>query len=69
MAFQLTRFVNDSNVRSVEFGGTFTIGATNTSLYTGEIDYQDIPSGAVGYWSIPLTSTSPSGPSVQSWLR
>ena len=57
MAFQLTRFVNDSGVRAVEFGGTFTIGATNTSLYIGDIEYEDVPSGAVGYWSIPLRCT------------
>lgn len=60
MAFQLTRYVNDSSVRTVEYGGTFTVGSTNTSLYTGDIDYHDIPSGSVGYWSIPLSSTYPS---------
>lgn len=54
MGFHLTRFVNDSDVRDVEIGGTFTLGSTNTSLYTGDIDFQDIPSGAIGYWNIPL---------------
>ncbi|KAJ3545989.1 hypothetical protein NM688_g5560 [Phlebia brevispora] len=58
MAFQLTRYVNDSGVRAVEAGGTFTLGATNTSLYTGEIDYQNIPSDAVGYWTIPLSTVT-----------
>ncbi|KAI0955331.1 hypothetical protein AcW1_006943 [Taiwanofungus camphoratus] len=49
-AFQLTRFNNASNVQDLEPGGTFTMGAVNNSLFTGNIDYQDIPSGQVGYW-------------------
>lgn len=56
MAFQLTRFVNDSDVRTVETGGTFTLGATNESLYTGDIDFHAIPSDAVAYWTIPMSS-------------
>lgn len=54
MAFHLTRFVNDSNARAVEVGGSFSIGAVNSSLYTGEIDYQNIPDGAMGYWVLPM---------------
>ena len=49
-AFQLTRFSNDTNAANLEPGGTFTLGATNSSLFTGDIDFQDIPSGAPGYW-------------------
>ncbi|THG96621.1 hypothetical protein EW026_g5243 [Hermanssonia centrifuga] len=58
MAFHLTRYVNDSSVRNVEPGGTFTLGSTNSTLYTGEIDYTNIPSGAIGYWTIPLNTIS-----------
>ncbi|KZT07401.1 aspartic peptidase A1 [Laetiporus sulphureus 93-53] len=47
---QLTRYNNDSKAQELEPGGTFTLGATNASLYTGELDFQDIPSGEVGYW-------------------
>ena len=57
-AFQLTRFTNDSNAQQLEAGGTFTLGATNSSLFTGDIDYQDIPDGATGYWIQQLTGTS-----------
>ncbi|KAE9406293.1 acid protease [Gymnopus androsaceus JB14] len=46
MAFQLTRFSNASNAKSLEPGGTLTMGAVNTSLYTGDIDFNDIP-GAI----------------------
>lgn len=58
-AFQITRFTNDSNAESLEAGGTFTLGAVNSSLYTGDIDYQDIPDGAPGYWIQELTSSYP----------
>lgn len=46
-------------------------GSTNTSLYTGDIDYQDIPSSSVSYWTLPIknltvNSNSVSLPSGQS---
>ena len=49
-AFQLTRFTNDTNAQKLEAGGTFTLGNTNSSLFTGNIDYQSIPDNAPGYW-------------------
>ena len=54
MAFHLTRMVNSSQARELEFGGTFTFGAVNNTLFTGDIDYQSIPSDAPGYWIIPV---------------
>lgn len=54
---QLTRYNNDSKAQELEPGGTFTLGATNTSLYTGELDFQDIPSGEVGYWIQEIAGT------------
>lgn len=59
-AFQLTRFSNDTQTQQLEPGGTFTLGATNSSLFTGDIDYQDVPNGAPGYWIQELTGMSPS---------
>jgi hypothetical protein len=46
-------------------------GSTNTSLYTGEIDYQDIPSSSISYWTLAIknltvNSNSVSLPSGQS---
>lgn len=55
MAFHLSRFVDDDSARNAEFGGSFTIGTVNSSLYTGDIDYQDIPDGKVNYWTLELT--------------
>ena len=39
-------------------------GSTNTSLYTGEIDYQDIPSGFVSYWTLAIRNLTVNSNSV-----
>ncbi|KAG2040135.1 aspartic peptidase domain-containing protein [Suillus americanus] len=63
MAFQLTRFVNGSSVNDAEPGGSFTMGFVNSSLYTGSIDYQSIPT-TPSYWILPMTSLTVQGSSV-----
>lgn len=50
MAFQLTRFIDTQGAQGLEPGGTFTLGATNSSLFTGNIDFQSIPDGQEGFW-------------------
>jgi hypothetical protein len=64
MAFQLTRYNNDSNAKSVEPGGTFTMGAVNTSLYTGDIDYNDIPNDDTTYWLQTVSAVTSQGNSI-----
>ncbi|KAJ4470124.1 acid protease [Lentinula aciculospora] len=64
MAFQLTRFNNDSQVQELEPGGTFTMGATNTSLYTGDIDYNDIPDNEESYWLQTVSSITSQGNAI-----
>ncbi|KIJ65105.1 hypothetical protein HYDPIDRAFT_111003 [Hydnomerulius pinastri MD-312] len=64
MAFQLTRFINDSQAGSLEPGGSLTMGYANESLYTGAIDYQDIPGGQASYWLQEITSMTVQGKSV-----
>ncbi|KAI0630626.1 acid protease [Trametes polyzona] len=64
MAFQLTRFVDTPSASSLEPGGTFNLGAVNNSLFTGDIDYQDIPSGQEGYWIQQLSGLTVNGNSV-----
>ncbi|KAI0073925.1 aspartic peptidase A1 [Panus rudis PR-1116 ss-1] len=64
MAFQLTRFTNATNAETLEPGGTFTLGATNSSLYTGDIDYQNVPSGSPGYWILQLSGLTVQGSSI-----
>lgn len=63
MAFQLTRFINGSNVNAEEPGGSFTMGFVNSSLYTGTIDYQALPS-TPSYWLLPMKSLTVQGSSV-----
>jgi hypothetical protein len=64
MAFQLTRFVNQSRSRDLEPGGSFTMGFVNTSLYTGDIEYVNIPGGRGTYWILPMTQLSVNGNSI-----
>ncbi len=57
MAFQFTRFVDVAQAQKLEPGGTFTLGGVDSSLFTGDIDYQPIPDGQVGFWVQEITST------------
>ncbi|KAJ3557477.1 hypothetical protein NP233_g11731 [Leucocoprinus birnbaumii] len=63
MAFHLTRFNNASDVQKLEPGGSFDMGFTNTSLYTGDIDYVALPSQGT-YWILPLSNLLVNGNSV-----
>lgn len=60
---QLTRYTNDSTAQQLEPGGVLNMGYTNSSLYTGSIDYINIP-GTPSYWYIPLTSMTVQGNSI-----
>jgi len=64
MAFYLTRFQNVTGAKTQEPGGVFTLGSTNTSLYTGQIDYQDIPSGFTSYWTLAIKNLTVNSNSV-----
>ncbi|KAH9931946.1 aspartic peptidase domain-containing protein [Fomitopsis serialis] len=59
---QLARYGNDSNAESQEPGGTFTLGAVNESLFTGDIEYQDVPQ--VGYWLQEISGLTVQGTSI-----
>jgi cathepsin D len=61
MSFQLSRYIDDASAKSLEPGGSFTMGFVNSSLYTGDIDFVDIPAGAESYWILPVTSVSVQG--------
>ncbi|KIM53136.1 hypothetical protein SCLCIDRAFT_139594 [Scleroderma citrinum Foug A] len=63
MSFQLTRFLNATNVKDDEPGGTFTMGFVNSSLYTGTIDYQNIPV-TPSYWLLTMSSMTVQGKSI-----
>ena len=60
MGVQLTRYLNDTQAEAAavapsEPGGTFTLGGLNETLFEGEVDYQAIPAGQVGFWLLEMT--------------
>lgn len=64
MAFHLTRFTNISDAKDLEPGGSFTMGFLDSSLYTGDIDYNEIPGGKGTYWIQQMSSLTVQGGSV-----
>ncbi|PPQ73068.1 hypothetical protein CVT24_001613 [Panaeolus cyanescens] len=64
MAFQLTRFINATAVETEEPGGQFSMGFTNTSLYTGDIDYVNFPTSTGSYWILALQSVTVQGNTI-----
>lgn len=64
MSFQLTRYIDDANADTLEPGGTFTMGFVNSSLYTGDIDYNDVPDGKTTYWLQSISSLTVQGTAV-----
>jgi len=64
MGFYLTRYQNVSNAKSLEPGGSFTMGFINSTLYTGSVEYYNIPSGSVSYWTLAMTSLTVQGNSI-----
>ncbi|KAK6992211.1 aspartic peptidase A1 [Favolaschia claudopus] len=63
MAFQLTRFSNQSGTQQLEAGGSFSMGFVNTTLYTGDIEYINMPT-TNSYWILPLTTLTVQGNSI-----
>ncbi|KAJ7182841.1 aspartyl protease [Mycena crocata] len=61
MAFQLTR----SQSLDDEPGGTFTIGGTNSSLFTGDIEFQNLAGPSTpSFWLLSLSAVTVQGKSV-----
>ncbi|KAF9461540.1 aspartic peptidase A1 [Collybia nuda] len=60
MAFQ---YLDDPTAQSLEPGGSFNLGFVNTTLFTGDIEYVEMPTRA-SYWILPMTSLTVQGTSV-----
>jgi cathepsin D len=57
MSFYLARSSNPNQVDVS--GGTFTLGGTNPSLFTGDIEYLNVstsPGNALTFWTLPVMS-------------
>lgn len=58
MSFWLNRLRNDTTPSEVAFGGIFTLGGTNTSLFSGDIEFINMPSSEPAFWLMSLTGAS-----------
>jgi cathepsin D len=57
ISFWLTRSVNNQNAQAAEPGGVMTLGGSNTSLYTGNIEFLPMPSStSPTYWLLQISS-------------
>jgi cathepsin D len=61
MSFWLNRVRNDPNAQQNEFGGIFTLGGTNSTLFSGDIDFQNMPGQQPSFWLLSLTGKSTNG--------
>jgi cathepsin D len=59
-SFFITRFINDQNAQTEEFGGVLTLGGTNSSLFQGNIDFQSFSLGdnGGGFWLQTVSGAS-----------
>ncbi|KAF9474317.1 acid protease [Pholiota conissans] len=62
MAFWLARS-NNLQVQDVP-GGAFTLGGTNSSLFTGDIEFINMPTGTPLFWTLTLSSVTINGKTV-----
>ncbi|OCF32449.1 endopeptidase [Kwoniella heveanensis BCC8398] len=64
-AFYLARYRGDNTASSVEEqGGEMVLGGTNTSQYTGSINYIDIAEADLDYWRIPVEALNVQSSSI-----
>lgn len=59
MSFWFTRVSNNQNAQEEEFGGVFTLGGQNQTLYTGDVEFLPLVTnvGRETYWLLDLSGT------------
>ncbi|KAF9227090.1 acid protease, partial [Gyrodon lividus] len=63
--FYLERYIDQSQLINAAPGGTLTLGGTNSSLYTGTIEFIDMPSSSTpSYWLQQVNTVTVQGKSV-----
>ena len=57
MSFWFTRLLNDSTAQVEEFGGIFTLGGQNKTLYTGDVEFLPLvaDAGLKTYWLLNIS--------------
>jgi len=65
MSFWISRASRDPNAPNEVSGGTFTLGGTDSSLYTGSIEYIDlVDTNPSTYWLLDVSGVKVQGKSV-----
>lgn len=65
-SFWVERWGNDSKATDTEPGGVLTLGGANTTLFSGSIEFIDMPSGSTpGYWLQNIEGLTVQGKSSQ----
>jgi cathepsin D len=66
MSIWLNRFLNVASAATEEQnGGAFTLGGTNSSLFTGDVDYVNMPAGTTpSFWLLSMSAITVAGKSV-----
>lgn len=62
MSFFLTRFLDDATATASEPGGILTLGGTNSTLFTGDIEFLDLSAtdtvNDATFWLLEVSSKS-----------
>lgn len=64
MSFFLTRVRGDPSASELEPGGVFTLGGTNSSLFTGDIEFLDLAGNTPTFWLLDLSAITVQGKNV-----
>lgn len=59
MSFWLTRLLNNNNAQPEDFGGVFTLGGQNKTLYKGDVEFLPLvtSAGRQTYWLLTVSGT------------
>lgn len=64
MSFYMTRLVDVANAPDEAPGGTFTLGGTDSSFYTGDIEYLNVIGSPPSFWFLSLSQVTVQGKSI-----
>jgi cathepsin D len=64
MSFYLERLLDDTNAPNEAPGGVFTLGGTNSSLFSGQIEFLDIVGNPNTFWLLTLSGA----PLFDRWI-
>ncbi|KAK2467877.1 hypothetical protein APHAL10511_000172 [Amanita phalloides] len=64
MSFFLQRLVDSPNASNEAPGGAFTLGGTNSSLYTGNIEFENISGNPNSFWLLTISQITVGGAKI-----